>query len=199
MPDTRSERKAALRERLVDAAHRRIARDGLGALRARDLAAEAGCALGSLYTAFADIDALILAVNARTLVELGTALARAADGKEGRPALQALAGAYARFAFANTRAWSALFEHRMADGGPSPDWFLAGHAALFERLKAPLAVVEPHLSPEALDLRARTCFAAVHGIIALSVHNRHLGLPGHSIASELEAFVDRITMGAPKA
>ncbi len=56
-----------LREQLIDATERLIAAHGLGALRARDLAQAAGCALGAIYTVFADLDALVLTVNARAL------------------------------------------------------------------------------------------------------------------------------------
>ena len=66
-PSKAEARRAALRAGLVAAAERRIAADGLGGLRARDLAAEAGCALGAIYTVFPDLDALILEVNLRTL------------------------------------------------------------------------------------------------------------------------------------
>jgi len=38
---------------------------------ARDIANDAKCALGSLYTAFHDIDELILHVNSMTLTALG--------------------------------------------------------------------------------------------------------------------------------
>lgn len=42
--------------------------------KARNVTADAGCALGALYTAFEDLDRLILQVNARILARLGAAL-----------------------------------------------------------------------------------------------------------------------------
>ena len=41
-----------LRDRLIDIAQEMIAAQGLDGLKARDLAAAAGCALGAIYTAF---------------------------------------------------------------------------------------------------------------------------------------------------
>ncbi|MDP1576936.1 MAG: hypothetical protein Q8L76_09260 [Cypionkella sp.] len=42
--------------------------------KARNVTADAGCALGAMYTAFEDLDWLILQVNARILARLGAAL-----------------------------------------------------------------------------------------------------------------------------
>ena len=64
MTDKRSQRRDALRGTIIALAQRRIASHGLSSLRARDLAQEAGCALGGLYNMFEDIDALVLEVNA---------------------------------------------------------------------------------------------------------------------------------------
>ena len=71
MRNKREEARDDLRKRLVDAAEARIASQGLAALKAREVTADAGCALGALYTAFDDLDRLILQVNSRTLVRLG--------------------------------------------------------------------------------------------------------------------------------
>jgi AcrR family transcriptional regulator len=64
-----------LRLRLIDAAEARIAEAGLSNLTAREVTKAASCALGALYTAFEDIDRLILQVNSRTLARLGQELA----------------------------------------------------------------------------------------------------------------------------
>ena len=71
-------KKETLRNKIIELAEMKIATGGLLALRARDLATEAGCALGSLYNMFADLDDLILHVNARTLVAIDAQMARAA-------------------------------------------------------------------------------------------------------------------------
>src|ERR1700738_2521543 len=65
-----AERRDRLRDALIDAAERTIETHGLRALRARDLAAEVGCAVGAIYNAVVDLDELIYAVNARTLAAL---------------------------------------------------------------------------------------------------------------------------------
>src|SRR4051794_19590727 len=88
-----------LKARLVKAGQSRIQSSGLGGLRARDVTADAGCALGALYTVFADLDDLILHVNSETLARLGAALCQEAT-KVSSPGgkLKALAKAYLCFA-----------------------------------------------------------------------------------------------------
>ena len=68
-----SDHYAALRERLIDAAERTVAANGLAGLRARDLAREAGCAVGTIYNVFEHLDELILCVGWRTLAMLDSA------------------------------------------------------------------------------------------------------------------------------
>src|SRR5215210_5457493 len=70
-------RRENLKEALVAAAERTIKIRGLRGLKARDLAAEAGCAVGAIYNVVTDLDDLILAVNARTLAALERALKEA--------------------------------------------------------------------------------------------------------------------------
>src|SRR5215472_3034880 len=69
-----ADRHAALRTRLIDAAERTIADKGLAALKARDLARETVCAVGTIYNVFEHLDELILCVGSRTLVMLDAAL-----------------------------------------------------------------------------------------------------------------------------
>src|SRR5271168_3940813 len=105
-----------LREALLAAATRVCAEKGYAALRARDLAAEVGCAVGSIYNVFPDIDALILAVKARTLDslenELIERLGAFAPGSsdEARARFLALAREYVEFANRNWPLWSQVFE-----------------------------------------------------------------------------------------
>ena len=58
-----ADRYAELRTRLTDAAERTIAEKGLAALRARDIAREAGCAVGTIYNVFEHLDELVLSVG----------------------------------------------------------------------------------------------------------------------------------------
>src|SRR5215212_7440000 len=136
-------RRHSLKEALVAAAERTIATGGLRGLKARDLAAEAGCAVGAIYNVVADLDELIVAVNARTLAALELALreaggaidSEARDESDAIHRLVRLALAYAEFAAAETQRWRALFDHRMPHGHDIPEWYVADQRRLFDYIE----------------------------------------------------------------
>ena len=185
-----------LRVRLVDAAEARIAEQGLRGLKARDVTADAGCSLGTLYNVVQDLDRLVILVNSRTLGRLGEILREAVpDDATAAETIQSLARAYIEFAIDNSRLWSAIFFHRLPDDVEIPDWYQSEHAVLIEQIIAPLAEMRPDLGPDALRLRAQTMFAAVHGVVQLSFHGRFIGTPPEFLASEVEALVEALTRG----
>src|SRR3981189_2825799 len=96
-----AERRDKLRDALIDAAERTIETQGLRALRARDLAAEVGCAVGAIYNAVTDLDELIYAVNARTLAALEKTFTAAGDDT-GAPSADGAIAQFVRLALAYT-------------------------------------------------------------------------------------------------
>jgi AcrR family transcriptional regulator len=186
----------SLRNRLTDAAERRIAEKGLTGLKAREVTADAGCALGALYNAFDDLDDLILHVNARTLDRLAAAFKGARRGGEtAEETITVLAQAYVRFALDNRTLWSAVFALALPDGRPAPDWYVARYKALIDQIVGPLSTLRPDLPPDELQLRARTLFAAVHGVVRLFTEARFLAAPQDRIAPEVTALVKAMTRG----
>lgn len=203
MENNRTAKRADLRNRLIEAAEAQIARSGLSSLKARELTAEAGCALGALYTAFDDLDTLILHVNSRTLARMGMALREAAGrlgpGPEPEAELLALAQAYTQFAIANRPLWLALFDHRLPEGVELPDWHRREHEVLIEVIVPPLARLRPDLGLEALILRARTVFGATHGVISLALQGRFVGVPEAVLHAEVGALVQAMARGVRQA
>lgn len=198
MGNNREERRAELQHRLIDAAETQIATQGLAGLKAREVTAEAGCALGALYTAFEDLDRLVLHVNSRTLARMGAALREAATaaGEDPEAVLQALAATYTDFALAHRRLWLALFEHRLPEGVEMPDWHRREHEVLITVIVPPLAKLRPDLDLAALTLRARTVFAATHGVVALALQGRFVGVPVELLRAEVAALVETMARGA---
>lgn len=196
MTSNREEKRADLKRRLIEAAEAEIAAHGLAGLKARAVTMRAGCALGALYTAFEDLDMLVIEVNSRTLARLGAALGTDLPQDSPESALQALAARYADFAVDNRPLWLALFEHRMSEGREVPDWHRRDHAVLVELIVPQLARLRPDMSPEALALRARTTFAAAHGVIHLALQGRFVGVPMAALKSEIAGLVETLTAGA---
>ncbi len=183
-----------LRKRLVEIAERTIHNDGISGLRARDLAREAGCALGAIYNVFADLNQLVLAVNGRTFLRLGAEVRNAVaacPAENAEDQLVAMALAYRMFAIENRNAWLALFDLRLSSDDDVPDWYWQEMGALFEIIAAPLRRLHPETSPEDLDLLVRTLFSAVHGIVLLGVEKRISGVPDARVAQMLRLLITK--------
>ena len=193
------DRKADLRTRLIDAAEAEIAEKGLLGLKARDVTQRAGCALGAIYNAVADLDELVMRVNSHTLERLGAALAPASDAGSPEAITLALADAYAVFALENRRLWSALFEHRLPEGVEMPDWHRQEHEVLIARIVAPLRELRPDLPDADIRLRVRTLFGAVHGVVHLALQGRLVGVPEPQLRQEVAALVGALVIGARMA
>jgi AcrR family transcriptional regulator len=197
MAGKRELKREDLRTRLIEAARSRIATEGLASLRARDVTQDAGCALGGLYTAFADLDDLVLHVNSLTLAAIEQSLA-IEDMKSSSPAdrLRNLARKYLDFALANRNLWKSLFEHRLPEGRVTPQWHLDEHLFLIGLIAEPLAELQPDMPEAGRAIRARTLFGAVHGIISISLEGRFVGLPIDRLAREVDDFVTTFAAGA---
>jgi len=198
---TQKNRHAALRERLIDAAERIITVNGLAGLRARDLAREVGCSVGTIYNVFEHLDELILGVGSRTLAMLDTALGAVrlarpyGSMEDAAEDLVRLALAYLEFAAEHTVRWRALFEHRMSEARALPQWFVDQQHALFAQVERPLVTLVPELDPDARRTVARTLFSAVHGIVALGLEEKLISLPFGDLRDQLAATVRAITAG----
>lgn len=197
MAKNTQEKREDLKLRLIEAAHNRIAADGLANLRARDVTQDVGCALGGLYTVFADLDDLIIHVNSATLKTLEASLALA-EVKNRTPTdrLRNLARGYLLFAVTHHNLWKALFDHRPPEGRPSPEWHLEEHMFLMGVIAEPLAELQPDMSEAARAIRARTLFGAVHGVVSISLEGRFVGLPIESLEKELDDFILTVAAGA---
>lgn len=197
MAGKREAKREDLKARLIDAARSRIASDGLANLRARDVTQDAGCALGGLYTAFADLAELVVHVNSETLNRLQAEL-ETNQIEDATPAgrLRNLARAYLRFATENRNLWKALFDHYLPEASPTPQWHLEEHLSLMAIIAEPLATLQPDMPAQDRVVRARTLFGAVHGVVSISLEGRFVGLPPERLEREVDELVLMIAAGA---
>ncbi|TLP57494.1 TetR/AcrR family transcriptional regulator [Parasedimentitalea maritima] len=195
MASKAEQRRADLREKLVIAAESRIDRDGAVALRARDLAGDVGCAVGAIYTAYDDLNALIMAVNGRTFQNLGQQVAASVQGAENEVATQRLilmSNAYLAFAAENTNLWRALFDLKMQAGDRVPEWYVQALRDLFANIARPVAELFPNDGPEELDLMVRALFSSVHGIVLLGLEQRISAVPLDKIKQMIAQILSQI-------
>ncbi len=195
-----SERKAALREAVLNAAEAIVASHGLGALKARDVAQKAGCSLGAIYTVFTDLDMLILAINARTLHRLEQELAAHPEPDTATlnvvtGNLVALSGVYLDFAAANRLLWRALFEHRLAEGRALPQDQNERRNTLFNFIERPLTKLGIEPDPDARALLARSLFSALHGMILLGLEEKLVKMPIETLKNQIGIVVIAMLRG----
>jgi AcrR family transcriptional regulator len=169
-----SQKRHGLHEALLAAATRTIAERGYQALRARDLANEAGCAVGAIYNVFPDLDALTLAVKSRTLDELQADILEqlgpdeTTTRAEGEARLMASARIYLDYAHRNRRLWLSAFEHTSPDT-PSLRAYMLRLDNIFANVERPLTAILPNMPPQRRKMLARAMFSAVHGMVSLGL------------------------------
>lgn len=193
------ERHEDLRQRLTDIAEATIRDGGLSALRARDLARRAGCAVGAIYTVFDDLNGVVMAVNGRTFRALGAAVAASIEGRadlDPTERLITMSRAYLHFAMEHPRAWRTLFDLQMSVDQKVPDWYLAELGRLFAYIAAPLREIFPDLDATGIDLMTRTLFSSVHGIVLLGLEKRISGVPAARIEEMIALLLRNVTSRA---
>lgn len=112
--------------------------------------------------------------------------------------MHALGQIYVAFAIENTNLWSAVFNHRLPEGVKTPDWHRAEFASLIQQIVAPLSELRPELSGALLQQRAQTLFAAVHGVVQLSIHGFDVGAPAQQLRNEVDALIGAMLHGIAK-
>ncbi|MBL4918921.1 TetR/AcrR family transcriptional regulator [Szabonella alba] len=195
------QRREELRERLIGIAEARIAAQGLASVKVRDLAREAGCAVGAIYNVFTDLNGLVMAVNGRTFRKLGSHVSETVAERpqdRAQDQLITMSLAYLHFAQGNHNLWRALFDLDMSTDMDVPQWYLAELGALFALIAAPIARIFPDWPGDRVDLMTRTLFSSVHGIVLLGLQKRISGVPLDRIEAMIAALLSNVTAQAGK-
>jgi AcrR family transcriptional regulator len=190
------DRRTELRAELIRLATLQIAKSGMATLRARDLARDAGCAVGAIYNVFADMTALTMAVNGETFARIGAEVASAVIGHEDAPPEQRLillARAYVAFADRHNHLWRALFDLELPDDDRVPDWYRAALGQLFAHIALPVSQLFPQLAPPDLQLMVRGLFSSIHGIVVLGLQRRISGVPRDQVEAMIEQIILRVS------
>ncbi len=188
---TTADRRASLRENLMELARKQIEAEGTASLKARNLARAAGCSVGSIYNVFGDMNDLVMAVNVQTFRALGQAVmgevqkAGTADPTE---RMIAMAEGYLQFAIDHPLLWRALFDTELTVETEVPDWYLESLDRLLAIIDAPLKETFPDLDDSEIRVRTRALFSSVHGIVLLGIERR-ISAVDHDRMSEMIQFI----------
>jgi AcrR family transcriptional regulator len=121
--DTRTLRRQATRERIIDAAWILARRDGLAALSFREVAAAVGMRAPSLYTYFDSKNALYDAMYAESVTKLYEALSPHADGPTPEATLRNIQRGFVAFMASNPVRYQIIVERPVPGFVPSPESF----------------------------------------------------------------------------
>lgn len=137
---------------------------GFARFSAREVAKRVGYSIGTLYNVFGSYDALMLAINGRTLDlwldYLATRLA-AAPADEDR--LGRAIDAYFEFAILHRHAWAALYDFRLPDDMVAPDDYAAKVTAIMAIVEREVAAALPAEAQGDAPGLTRSLLATVHG------------------------------------
>lgn len=185
-----------MRDRLLAIAEAILDREGLVQLQARRVAQEAGCAIGTVYNIFGDLDGLIVAANTRTLQALESELQVAVQATAGgtpRERLMALALTYLGFALKSQFRWKAVFDHKMSESQPMPDAYRRDQLRLLALIEDALrGVIDGDIER---DRASRAMFAAVHGIVALALESTLRVFDRDETEAQVRFLVEAVSRG----
>ncbi|MBF0284407.1 MAG: TetR/AcrR family transcriptional regulator [Magnetococcales bacterium] len=186
-----------LREMALEAARRAVRREGPAGLTARGLASAIGYSPGTLYNLFADLDDLIVHLNAATLEtlegRLKTALAQTASPEA---SAAAMVSAYVAFTLEEKALWGLLFEHRLPPGRELPTWYQQRIGALLGMLEEALRPFHPEEASRALAARALWC--GVHGVCSLAAGGKLASVTDQGAAEVSEVLLKVFLAGLEK-
>ncbi|RFB06072.1 TetR/AcrR family transcriptional regulator [Parvularcula marina] len=194
-----------LRQRTKEEARQLLAEGGPEQVKARVLAVRLGISVGSIYNLFGQLDELLFLVNADVYDELlaviEEAIAKTGDKAEPIDRVLALCRAYLRFVTANQGLWSGVLAFNRRNKPSVPKWYREKERSLLGTAAAVLTDVPGPASPAEKELAARATWAAIHGIVTISVGPQGLLATEKDIAAQIElvarAIVRALESGEP--
>ncbi len=187
-------KRDALRSKLIKIAYNKIASNGAGAIKARDLASEAGCSVGAIYNLFSDLHSLIMVVNLQTFQELGSFVVSQVEqstANEPVDQLIVMGHAYLDFASDNIGIWRTLFDVQETGAEAIPDWYWDEIAKVLALIELPLRQVVVDKSDDEIRIMTRILFSSVHGIVLLGLKGSIFETPREALELMIEVIVRR--------
>ncbi len=174
-----------IREMALAAAEQIVVEQGYAGFSARKVAAAIGYTVGTLYLVFENIDDLILHINARTLDRLHEKMTNSqVDSKDARNYVLQLGLAYIQFANDDPHRWAMVFEHRLAENRPMPDWYQDKITRMFAMVEEGLEPLSKQRPRHEITQAAGALWGGVHGICILALTDK-LGMAGVDSVQEL--------------
>jgi len=164
----------SLAESVLEEAFLVVKERGIGAIRMRELASSCGCAVGTLYNLFENLDEIHYHINLRTFKMLFECVYQEMEklhheGYKIEEILPKLGWAYIDFGKKYFHLWSALFENTPQCEPPS--WYRSVIDESFERAEQYLSLAF-QLKPERASKLVNYFWFSVHGVSSIILHKR---------------------------
>jgi AcrR family transcriptional regulator len=151
-----------IKQRLLQATEACLRQSGADGLKARQIAAVADCAVGSIYKAFSNLEAAADLVIADVFDRLRASLIGVAPIPNAPQAhADALAAAYLAFARAEGKLWLAIFELPAQAGTPEGVTRQKALERVFEEAHAAVGAIVPEQQAETVT---QMLWAGLHGL-----------------------------------
>ncbi|WP_420335174.1 TetR/AcrR family transcriptional regulator [Roseibium sp.] len=156
----------------IDTSKKIVETEGLRGLRARQIARDIGYTIGTLYNLFDDLDDLIMHMNGETLDQLMEECSKVELTQDPNMDLERLVHCYLNFTHENAKLWNAVFEHKLPEDRPVPDWFSDKVSRLLHLIECALAPILTGRSNAEIHQHARILWMSLFGMTVLEGSGR---------------------------
>lgn len=161
-----------LRASILAAATEIISAQGTSALSTRKIARKIGCAVGTIYNIFSNIDEVILTINVATMTKLqAQLLAETRQDDDPLTSVIRLGESYVSFSQDHYHLWSLLIAHKPSPDTPLPEWFQKKIDDLFVLVSQRVMPLVDNDRARA-EGAARVLWASLHGICSLAISGK---------------------------
>lgn len=154
--------RAELKELIIREGHRQLSTVGFAHFSAREVAKRIGYSVGTLYNVFGSYDVLMLAINSRTL-DLWQAELEARLAQTSTERLELAIEVYFDFATSHRHAWTALYDFRLPENVPMPEFYSDKIASVMNLVVDEITALLPESRRDDGPALARSILATVHG------------------------------------
>lgn len=188
--------KRELKQAILETSYGVMAKQGVSAIRMRDLAKACNCAVGTIYNVFSTFEEIHFHLNLRTftsLIErLISALKRSIAQKLSiEELLPKIGWEYITFAKEDTYAWKALFEQ--APVSEPPDWYIQ-KIDHYIQIVQDLLIINFQVSEGEANRLINYFWFAIHGVSSIVLNKK---ATNHS-EEFVQSYVDHCLRGIYK-
>lgn len=187
----------SLRALAVKEARRLITDGGADQFQVRRLAQGMGVSVGTIYNLFDQFDELLFHVNASVyddlLAQITADLAAATHRGAGTiDMMLQLSRTYLNFVADHQALWSSVLAFNRMGKSQVPEWYRDKEREVLGAVAQTIAPLKADMDPDQLALAAATLWAAVHGIVSVSVGRNGLLATEGDVWMQIELVVTAV-------